>query len=1338
MAIQIQFRRGTAAEWESVNPILAEGEMGIETDTNLFKIGNGIDQWNDLEYGGLRGFTGSVGFAGSIGNMAVANVLYVSKSGNDLNSGTALNLSKLTIKSALAVATNGTTIFVKSGDYTEDNPLYVPEGVAIVGDNLRTTFVRPANITEDLFWVNNGVYLSDMTFKDHEKPASAVAFPTDGSAGVIHTSPYVQNCTSMTTTGTGMRVDGAHVRGLRSMVVDAYTQYNQGGIGIHHLNRGNSQLVSVFTICCDIAFLCESGGFCSITNSNSSFGNYALKSTGVSEPLYYGRLKGSATGFVFEIDNLVNRPNVGDAVKFEGDPNYYTLSSATPVTSGNIAIQKANFALATPDARNIRASILDRKDKIQVDTIDFLNETYPSFDFDQFKCSRDVGIIIESVVEDMLFGTNYRSRLAGISYYRVSANRVLTEQRPETVAAVNFVKNQVLILIESDSSQGPEYAAISQNFDSIITIMTDSDGLSLAPSLSLPSLDGIDPNRIKAKDILQANRQYIIEEAIAYISETFPLLGYNRETCERDIGLIIDAVGYDLMFGSNFRSITAGRAYYREGAAVVTTSQKEATIASFTYLKSLIRSTVTDDSTVENQLAAKVDIIIDILDQGLTAVPTKVFPEPVGYDVGYENARNLIEANREFIKEETIQYIKDNFPEIGYNRETCERDVGLIVDAVSYDLMFGSNFRTITAAKSYYREGAAVVTTDQKAATVGAFTYLKQELLDLVPGNTSAIVSVTSNMDTIIAVLENGLSSVPTAIVPSPTNYDQGLQDARNLIESNREFIKAEVIAYITANYPGLNYDPAVCQRDIDLILDALYYDLTYGGNLETIIAGRAYYSYNVLQIPLGEKIATLDAYAFMRDLIGDVAQNIDVVELQNTVIQVTGDPGSSQAATTAENLIDLIRTIIDTGAQGTEVAPATSWVAQPLVDAFNTIQIQRSTLQNDVGDYVDQNYFYMTKCRRDIDLILDAMYYDLTYGGNMETLIAARAYYSFSQLQIPNDEKAATLAAYAFMRDLIGDVAQNIDVTELQNIESQVTGLAGSVAAASEAEALVEIIRTTIDTGTAPAEVLASTAWVAQNLVENHQDLQAAKSTIQSSVTEYIEENFAYKKATCARDVGLITDAVCYDLVYGGNSQTADAADEYFSGGVLQIPAEQREATAMTFDYIKSIADDCILNNQIPSLNTVVAQDRSLPLATAAEVTIVDSLFSIVSGLVRDAYTSTVVLEEQVSITIPDNAAVTFHQFSLITSSGHTFEWVGAGTNVNAALPYLGGIPLSENQVVEENNGKVYFTGTDQQGDFRIGNDFVINRNTGTVTGRTFTKSLFAVMTPYILAIGE
>jgi hypothetical protein len=55
MAIQIQFRRGTASEWTSANPTLAVGEMGIETDTDLFKIGDGTTAWTSLAYGGLTG-----------------------------------------------------------------------------------------------------------------------------------------------------------------------------------------------------------------------------------------------------------------------------------------------------------------------------------------------------------------------------------------------------------------------------------------------------------------------------------------------------------------------------------------------------------------------------------------------------------------------------------------------------------------------------------------------------------------------------------------------------------------------------------------------------------------------------------------------------------------------------------------------------------------------------------------------------------------------------------------------------------------------------------------------------------------------------------------------------------------------------------------------------------------------------------------------------------------------------------------------------------------------------------------------------------------------------------
>lgn len=50
MAIIIQWRRGTAAEWTSVNPLLADGEVGLETDTLKIKVGNGVQNWVALPY----------------------------------------------------------------------------------------------------------------------------------------------------------------------------------------------------------------------------------------------------------------------------------------------------------------------------------------------------------------------------------------------------------------------------------------------------------------------------------------------------------------------------------------------------------------------------------------------------------------------------------------------------------------------------------------------------------------------------------------------------------------------------------------------------------------------------------------------------------------------------------------------------------------------------------------------------------------------------------------------------------------------------------------------------------------------------------------------------------------------------------------------------------------------------------------------------------------------------------------------------------------------------------------------------------------------------------------
>jgi len=70
MAIQIQLRNDTAANWTANDPILAIGEMGLETDTDQFKIGDGVLNWSALPYGGLQGQAGTDGVGVPAGGTA--------------------------------------------------------------------------------------------------------------------------------------------------------------------------------------------------------------------------------------------------------------------------------------------------------------------------------------------------------------------------------------------------------------------------------------------------------------------------------------------------------------------------------------------------------------------------------------------------------------------------------------------------------------------------------------------------------------------------------------------------------------------------------------------------------------------------------------------------------------------------------------------------------------------------------------------------------------------------------------------------------------------------------------------------------------------------------------------------------------------------------------------------------------------------------------------------------------------------------------------------------------------------------------------------------------------
>jgi len=264
------------------------------------------------------------------------NVLYVSKNGSDTNTGSSLQNPKLTIKSALSVATAGTVIKVSAGTYVEENPLTIPTQVSIVGDSLREVSVTPNDLTKHLFYMNNGVYVSNMSFVASNSSTKAIFSYNPDAPPYIDQSPYIQNCTNFISGSTGLLVDGDNCLGqTKSMVVDSYTQFNQGGIGAQIQNDGYAQLVSMFTICTDKAIECKNGGGCDITNSNSSFGNYGLVADGVSDLKYAG----SATSTVIAETSDIIPVNIATTTYSVSAATYNNTTGDVTITIGTHGIQ---------------------------------------------------------------------------------------------------------------------------------------------------------------------------------------------------------------------------------------------------------------------------------------------------------------------------------------------------------------------------------------------------------------------------------------------------------------------------------------------------------------------------------------------------------------------------------------------------------------------------------------------------------------------------------------------------------------------------------------------------------------------------------------------------------------------------------------------------------------------------------------------------------------------------------------------------------------------------------------------------------------------------------------
>lgn len=151
MPQQIQLRRGTAAQWAAANPVLAEGELGLETDTRKTKIGNGVAAWAALAYavGAVSSVNGDVGdvvlTAADVGAPAGSGTSTGTNTGDQDLSGLAdleVGINSQSANYTLVLADSGRCVYHPPADTTArtwtipaNASVPFPVGTAVTFDN---------------------------------------------------------------------------------------------------------------------------------------------------------------------------------------------------------------------------------------------------------------------------------------------------------------------------------------------------------------------------------------------------------------------------------------------------------------------------------------------------------------------------------------------------------------------------------------------------------------------------------------------------------------------------------------------------------------------------------------------------------------------------------------------------------------------------------------------------------------------------------------------------------------------------------------------------------------------------------------------------------------------------------------------------------------------------------------------------------------------------------------------------------------------------------------------------------------------------------------------------
>ena len=448
-----------------------------------------------------------------------------------------------------------------------------------------------------------------------------------------------------------------------------------------------------------------------------------------------------------------------------------------------------------------------------------------------------------------------------------------------------------------------------------------------------------------AAKILRDNKQFIQQEVLYYIDSNAQDLIYNKATCQRDLGLILDAVRYDAALGTNYNAITAGLAYRRANNSYNLNYEQAYTLAAINEEKSevLALSAVSSDSTAFGRATSAFDEVVDIIENNTPDALT--FPVPGTLPTtDADDAASRLQNNRTFIQKEIIAWIAENYPFFDYDSTKCERDVGYIVDGLTYDILYGGNSATQTVARSYFEGTRNQLGVNETLTTIEAYTRLKEVVDEIVRGATvtkstgneeaqdttgSNATSTEGNAlqalieDNIIQVLDDeSITNLPNVTYPNLGWVAAGTRSASDAINSNRTTIINNVISFLDGEITGnFVYDTAKCARDVGLIIDALALDFERGGNEFSLETQGQYYTNYILAYDAspgtpsnfgGQASITSAAIGYIATLASDLFNIVTPTENVGIEADVSNGPAEAGTGIILGDLINIIRFAFD------------------------------------------------------------------------------------------------------------------------------------------------------------------------------------------------------------------------------------------------------------------------------------------------------------------------------------------------------------------------------------------------------------------------------------------